>query len=359
VAKSKQLEMFPQEQPPVDLGIIKSSIQKAYRRNHKELMEWSFNWLWRLDPKWLVWRTPIFPAEEAWQNLLETGKIVRQVETKMTTPNPQAMKNCANLLYNHLVETMGTTKNKDGDGMRTIAEIAAQKEGRQREKLVEAVKAKVPEEAHKSLDKMIEVEEFAAKNRFVPKEVWGEIWDRVVSLGERKEELGKTQQDYQDLRDIVGAAYFRGKKGGMVGDRTLLVSVALLAMDDWEYGIYGGLKKLPPSKKVLKEDDFDGNPQSKPPVWCIDMHTGYGKRMLAYLAKKYPYQKMALDWVWFIKESARVNETDPTSIWWPLAEKVVPMALGFNLKQLNEEIWPEMWELIQKKIGQWLEEESK
>lgn len=354
----KQLPLFPEHQPSVDMSVIKSALQKAFRRNHEKLFTWAFNWGWELDHKWVVWRAPILTAEEAWRGLAETGRVCRTVDTILTSKNPEGHKKAKEMLFNHLLEVMRTKKNKDGDGMRIIAEIAAQKEGRHKKNLLEAVEKKVKPDMYASLLKMVEVEEFIFKThaKFVKKEVWAEIWDRVEKLGASNI---RSAEEYQELRDLVGAAYFRGKKGGMAGDLSLLVSVSYLTMDDYEHGTYDysfikGLG-LDASEHALIEDDFDGNPQSIPPWFVADAHTGPGKRMMAYMCKVYPqYTKLSMQWQYFLRSSARVNETDSRSVWWDLAVRVVTLSYGFSIEEMENKWWPEWRERIERKTTQWL-----
>src|SRR5690606_204287 len=98
-----------------------SCLQKAYRRNHVELMNWTFDWLWLLDQRYTVWRTPILPAEEQWRLMLPTGRLIRQIETKLTSKNPVVAQAVGEELKQHLIQTMATKKNKDADGLRSIA----------------------------------------------------------------------------------------------------------------------------------------------------------------------------------------------------------------------------------------------
>jgi len=354
----KQVEMFPGTKPKVPLNILKSTIQKAYRRGHGTLFNWAFKELWRMDMesrKWLIWRTPIFPAEECWQNLLDTGRVIRRVEVITTSKNPNAWKAAEEQLHQHLISQISLVKNKDADGIRIVAELAAGLKPAEREPLLAAVASRVPETSLPALYKMIEIEEFIKAKRFVKREEWGPIWEMV-------DEVKDDSDEYQDLRDLVGAAYFRGKKGGMAGDQSMLIALSYLAIDDYKNKTYGGLKSQPQSTQVLVTDDFDGT-QPIPPWYCYDMHTGLGRRALGYFFKVYGLdshvtKKQQLAWLWFMQESALVNEMDPNSIWWPLASKVALLSYGMTVKE-GEDFWADWRPRLQAKIEEWSMEEHK
>lgn len=313
-------------------------------------MQWTFDWMWQLDSKYAVWRAPILPIEEQWKLMLPMGRLVHKMETQMSSKNPAVLAAAGAELRQHLLDSMASKKNKDADGMRTCASWALhQRSPKATTQLLGAIESKVTAPQFRSFMTAVSVCRFAEERNHVNPEHWAQIWNRVDSFE------GKPK--YQDLRDIVGACYFRSKKGGMVDDRTQLLCGALLSLDCFEFGLYGGTFDVEPSQKWLV-DDWKGSPTALPPWYVYDCHTGVGKRMIAYLTKVFPYSRQGIDDMWFFKSSALVNEVDEHSMWWGMAEKIAMMTLGFKLDEVDG-IWAEIKAKLEAKLPDWIEEQYK
>lgn len=295
--------------------LLKSAIQKAYRRNYLDLFDWVFDALWEVDPKWVLWRSVILPAEENWQQGRAIGKVVKEIRESKGMSSPEKSVKAGSVLKKALISSMRRKKNKDGDGLRTCGELVATNEN-----WYEDVKQELLPDRREPLKIIIGVESFAAKAKFVNGKTWEYVWGRVDDLKHRSQELNKSNEDYMGLRELVGAFYFRGKEGGMVGDRTMLVACSLLALDDYEFNMYSGKTELETSLVERTEDSLGGKEDwgvdGCMPWFAADMHTRTGKKAVGWFCKNSKFPKDLVNDLWFLEESALVNEVDVSQYWW-------------------------------------------
>jgi len=341
------------------VSIWKSALQKSWRRGDTELLTATVNAIWASDPDWLTWRLMILPAEEQWMLSAEIGYLARFAKEMKAETDSDVMRQ---KILCKLVDTTKLIKNKDADGLRTLGETLTtmlnKGETKPREELLEVLKAKTTNDQYQLVLEMAEVEKIAVEEKKVPKEIWGDIWTRV-DAAEHYEERDADQYKY--LREGVGAAYFRGLQGGMLGDRTLLVSVALLHL----YHYY----HEPVSMKTLV-DDMPKAPAVRVDTWgdletdmvipwyVYDSHTGVGKRVLGYLNKSTLFQRDFIDWLWFFRESCPVNGISNYSWWWELGERASYISFGIKPERAIE-IWQEeLGPKVKKLVIRFLEEDG-
>lgn len=316
-----------------DRGVLKSAIQKAYRRNDAILFNWVFEKLWAVESSWVFWRAPILPAEENWQGMLDIGRT--QYELQQKYPGKELLMTAPDTKPNvkaSLLRLMKTAKDKDGDGLRIVGLYWHRNRTRWEKPILNSLR----DEADLKLVMMAaELEAQTEGMKFLPRQVWAPIWDMV---GEFEEKL--SEQEYLDLRQAVGSCYFRAKKGGMMGDQTMLYCTALVLMDS--VARFGGLLPPMPSNQMKLEDSMGVVPVQVPnrvPWYAADMHTVPGKKVLGWTAKSHGWDKRKLTEAWFLFESGVVNEVAPTQMWWGLNEKLGAVYFGHDTVEEFQDWW--------------------
>jgi len=329
---------------------VKSAIQKAYRRNDQPLLIWSFNWLWKNERNWIWWRYMVLPAEDHWKGVVEMGRA--HDEAKMVYKHdPVGAKH---LLLCGLLNTMAQKKSQDSNGIRQLADVVRSTSQVKTPHLMGAIIKKVDVsqmlffEFYRSISDPVAVD---AKGLISPI-VWETIWHKVAELKESGISLGK----YVDLCDGIKAMQYRAAMGGGPGYTTLFLAVIALQLYYTELGrsITGE-----PSDEVLSSGEWI-TPHVTPPWCCLDMHTGPGKRVLGYITKIVSNTHMdgaeckaAVEEIWFINETALVNETDEDSVWWKLGCNAYLIQHGVKPKEMKK-LWDEkLRDIVRKKIILW------
>ena len=313
----KQLSML--DEMEMDPYVCKSAIQKAYRRNNWDLFEMCFDFMWKTEPKWLFWRGLIFPAEDAWKSVLPIGRAIRKAEACFKENKDQSKQ----ILLEAFRKELATTKNQDGNALTWYASIMMEKDHNDTFVNLDNILLGLGEKGPRYLrlvEKLIQLTEEMTEGKF-DRAVWSQIWNEVnkqtdiKSKNEKEFIAAGAPEEYMELRDTVGALYFRAMKGGGKGYQMLFLSCVLLAIDAYKHKESLSAEPSYRRSETRLEDVVYGVPW-----YCVDMHTGRGKQVLGYIAKKYQgkWTKSQLEDIWFLKATALVNESCKYGHMWEL-----------------------------------------
>ena len=323
--------------------LLKSAVQKAFRRNDWQLFKKSFHALWDKDRNWLLWRGLVLPAEDGWLSVRDIGIAMRKAQAMVIGDPDRSRK----ILLDAFKDELATKKNQDANALYwwVYNYYHEKKPAFSLESLGEKVNhVRFYEIALELYEFLYRFETGDFKE--VKKELWSEIWDKVqaysnVAARTEKELLeAGADNDYMCLRETVGALYFRSLKGGGVDYQVLFLAAALLAIDAHDDGIPLIAEVSSSAYDTSEYQDYECVPW-----FCVDMYTMRGKQILRYLQKKYlgRFTKQQLEDIWFLNSSARVNETCPRSqVWGALKETI------YNEAQFNQYEWTEIELLIKK-----------
>lgn len=323
--------------------IAKSAIQKAYRRGDQTLFDYSFNLLVannELD--WLIRRALIFPAEENWPQVYPVGRLLNHIITPMMKNGSHT--DAAITLKNYLRQQATFVKNKAADGIRATADYLVNMAPTAASKYVEEyLKPKISNIEMILLQQMMEIEHsFKQGAKSIDKDLWEELWRAVDEIAPKG-----CEEPNLILRDQVGACYFRSKYGGMASDKTLLICVCLLSLDDWKLGIQNHF----PTKEVIPfgsiEKGYDVLTELGWPWWACDMHTKQGKIAISAAAKKFGFPPNIIKATWFYEESAICNTTTLGSYWWEIAKNTSYYSKGYSIPEA-ENIWHTVRPFVKK-----------
>ena len=342
---TEQLLLFeePEKLNKYDSHLYKSSIQKGYRRNDWRLFKESFDALWYGGfDDWVLWRAMVFPAEDSWLSVKNVGKAVRKA-TGLHKGSPEEARKVLLTCYK---QELAKKKNQDSNGLANwVTNMLHYKPD------VFSIEALAEQVDSRYCDITIQLADY--RKRYLEDvshskgAIWSEVWEVVNKLtdidakNEKEFIEAGAPQEYMDLRDTVGALYFRARKDNRIDYQILFLAGSLLAIDAYNKG-----EPLSASNSSSFYDTTEYQTWHDLPWFCIDMHTGKGKQILSYLRKKYTgrFDDFQLQEIWFLNSVARVNETCERSQVWGALKETVYLDAHFMQSE-----WTEM-ELTIKKL---------
>lgn len=339
----QQLDMFPGGNPyaNVSTGLLKSMIQKAFRRNHVDMLKGCFQALAAKEYGWLQWRFMVWPMEDAWRSTVVMGRIVHET-SKWKAEDQKAA------LLGILLEEARRPKSQDANGLCNISRVLVNAAGKvYHASMIENLRNTTTERERSLINRSTDLYKLLHGGECKwpqLKPIWATVWERVETFDELP------QSTYKVLRDGVGAAYFRSMRGGGADYQHLFMNVANLILDAFEHEEYDYVFGDPGSTIQRVGDSMGEIPDTLIPWYCQDMHTGTGRRVLAYVSKVFSekYDKDFIEELWFEQETALLNAE--TGNYWGLMKAAVYHQWGLTPEQANA-IWlNEVGPLIKDKV---------
>jgi len=280
----------------------RSAIQKGIRRGDPSLTFTAFEILFRIEPKWLLWRLKAIVPEEIWQLSGKNVKILSKVELLLASGKHHL---AYKILKKWVLELCKYSKNRDANGLSWLITVP-----KFRHRLF----------SYRLNDLHLMQWELLSKNTFPYSKLQP---TEAVKFFDSLRELASG--DAQRL-EVIDAAEHRFLMGGMLGDRIMLMATAVLAATEPDVD--------PPEKSLC----LFGEPDvlNEWPWYVYDFHTLVGRRALEDVRKLLYKDKNrgAIDKIWFMLESGRVNTLDFRSFWWKLALKCY-----LDVYKIDRSVW--------------------
>lgn len=344
----------------ITIDIWKSAFQKAFRRGLPDLLEEAFQHIWVVDWNWFNWRTMLLAGEDGWKSSRRLGiALGNMAKLQHTALSKKMIASIGPGLLKCLKEECIKPKNQDGNGLRWLAKILVGMDDNDVPRQIQLLGILKSKLSHVSYGTLLTLMNYSRRLRVADKTaskakaIWQDLWVDDNELALIK---GKTPEEYQVLCESITPLFLRAKKGGGIGHASMLLSAALLMIEAYSFGSYGGdLEAL--NQTHTNPLDFEcREPDSHTVPWyAVDMHTGVGKRVLSHLANvfSHKYTEQFIRDLWFLEETAQVNNVDFNSLWWGKMKAVVYIYHNITPAQAIE-IWEtEVGPAAKTKVLEW------